>query len=338
MKFIPNEIYQKFILRIKSVESLLKKEKSIVVAVSGGPDSMFLLLLLYNFSIKNKLKLIPVYINHKVRTQKEIEKDIQTIKLFCKDKNLELIVKEISAEKKDEETLRELRYKKLFEVAKKFSTKLIATAHTLDDVVETFFLNLLRGTGIKGLCSIPAIREEKFQNSTFYIIRPIIDISKNELLDVLKQQKIKYTIDRTNKEILYKRNLFRNKISPLLFKINTNYKSNILKTIELLQQTYNFIDEIILEKAYSVIKTKKDEVRIDLKKFLMYNNFIKRELLHRVLSDVAIRHKLRFKQGYKATIEKILSFINNLKEKELFVNKNLNLIKVRNTLKLKINK
>lgn len=337
MKQIPPEIYEKFIKRLKSIEKILNTEKSIVVGVSGGPDSMFLLFLLYKFSIKNKLKIIPVYVNHQIRTFSEIQKDIETINLFCKKKGIELIIEKISPRKKDEETLRELRYKKLFEVAKKFNTKVVATAHVLDDVVETFLLNLIRGSGLKGLCSIPAIRKEQLNGKNFHIIRPIIDISKCEILEVLKQQKIKYTIDKTNKEIFYKRNFLRNKILPLFDKINSNYKANILKVIEFLQQAYEFIEENISEKMSSVVKNKKNCICIDLNKFLMYNSFIQSFIIHRLLSKIALRYKLEFKQGYKKLVEKILNFTTS-KQIKLNIKKKFFIIKSKDVLKLKIEK
>ncbi len=335
MKQIPPEIYEKFVKRLKLIQRFLEKQKSIVVGVSGGPDSIFLLFLLYKFSIKNKLKIIPAYINHQIRSFSEIQKDIKTINLFCKDKGIELIVEKISPYKKDEETLRELRYKKLFEVARKFNTKIVATAHVLDDVVETFLLNLLRGSGLKGLCSIPAIREEKFHSESFYIIRPIIDISKDKILEVLKQQKIKYTIDKTNTEIFYKRNFLRNKILPLFAKINRNYKSNILKAIDFLQQVYKLIEEEILERMLSIVKNKKNCICIDLKKFLMYNSFIQSFIIHKLLSKISLKYGLEFKQGYKEPIEKILNFITS-KEVNLNIKKRLFITKSKNLLKLQI--
>ena len=332
---IPNKIYEKFVLRLKSLADVLKENKKVVAAVSGGPDSMFLLLLLYKFSLKYKLEIIPVYINHHVRPTKEIKKDIKVINEFCKKTNLKPILSEIFPNKKDENTLRELRYKKLIEIAQKHNASIILTGHTKDDVVETFFLNLLRGSSIKGLCSIPPLREETKNNKTFYILRPIIDISKDDIVKILSQQKIKYVIDKTNLKTFYRRNLLRNEVFPLLQNLNVNFKENVLSTIEHFKEVNDFIAAVV-EKCLSEIKIKKNFVCIDLKNFLMYNNMIKKEILYRVLSKLISQHRLNIKQGYKKIVERILKFLlvtaNTLK-----LTKNIYLIKSKKCLKIQIN-
>ncbi len=331
---IPDKIYEKFVLRLKSVADVLRKNKKVIVAVSGGPDSMFLLLLLYKFSLKNKIEIIPVYINHHVRPTKEIKKDIKIINEFCKKTNLKPILSEISPNKKDENTLRELRYKKLIEIAKKHNASIIATGHTKDDVVETFFLNLFRGSGLKGLCSIPPLRKETQNNKTFYILRPIIDISKDDIVKILSQQKIKYVIDKTNFEIFYRRNLLRNKIFPLLQNLNMNFKDNVLSTIEHLKEINDFIAAVV-EKFLSKIKIRKNSVCIDLKKFLMYNNLVKKEILHRLLLKLASQYRLKLKQGYKKLIETTLNFLLG-QNKFLKLTKNITIKKSNKCLKIQI--
>jgi len=332
---IPNKIYEKFVLRIKSIANILEKNKKIIAAVSGGPDSMFLLLLLYKFSLKNKITIIPVYINHHVRSKKEIKKDIEVINDFCKKTNLQLIIEEIFPEKKDENTLRKLRYKKLFEFAQKQNASIIATGHTKDDVVETFFLNLLRGSGIKGLCSIPPLREEKHDSRTIYILRPIIDITKDEIVKILFQQKINFVVDKTNLKILYRRNLLRNKIFPMLKNLNLNFKDNIISTIEHFKEINDFISQQV-EKHLVEVKPKKNFVCIDLEKFLMYNNFLKKEVLHRVLSKIVLQHKLKIRQGYKKIVETIINFLYQ-HEHKCRLTKNLVVTKTKKWLKIQIN-
>jgi len=332
---IPNRIYEKFVLRIKSIANILEKNKKIIAAVSGGPDSMFLLLLLYKFSLKNKIDIIPIYINHHVRTKKEIKKDIEAINDFCKKTNLQLIIEEIFPEKKDENTLRELRYKKLFEVAQRQNVSIIATGHTKDDVVETFFINLLRGSGIKGLCSIPPLREEKHDSRTIYILRPIIDITKDEIVKILSQQKINFVVDKTNLKILYRRNLLRNKIFPMFKNLNPNFKDNIISTIEHFKEINDFISQQI-EKHLAEVKINKNFVCIDLKKFLMYNNLIKKEILHKLLPKIISQHKIKIRQGYKKVVETIIKFLTT-SHKNLRLTKNVFVSKSKKWLKIQIN-
>ncbi|MFN3551392.1 MAG: tRNA lysidine(34) synthetase TilS, partial [Endomicrobiia bacterium] len=292
---------------------------------------MFLLFLTYKFLLKNNFKIVPVYINHKVRTKKEIENDIKTIKTFCENYDLNFITEEINPKKFDENTLRILRYEKIFEISKKQNCNLIFTGHTQNDVVETFFINLLRGSGIKGLCSITPVREiEKF-NKKFYIVRPIIDIKKEEIIKILQKQNIKYVIDTTNLKLNYTRNFLRNKILPLFKKINSKFENNILSTIEILTQTDNFVSEIIKEKFQNSVKQNNSYVYIDLNKFLMYNDFAKKEILHRTISGLALKKNLNFKQGYKKIVNKIIDFIND-KKNILEINKNFKLKKINKKL------
>ncbi|MCX7940639.1 MAG: tRNA lysidine(34) synthetase TilS [Endomicrobia bacterium] len=328
MKHIPDTIYEKFILRIKPILPIINKEKKILVAVSGGPDSMFLLFLMTKFAIKNKIEIIPVYINHKVRPRKEIKKDINAINKFCKDNNLVLQTAEINPTKSDENTLRKLRYEKLISLAKKFRCSVIATGHTLNDAIETFFLNLVRGSGIKGLCGTPALREIKSDHKTFYIVRPIIDIPKDLILDVLEKLNINYSVDITNLKLFYNRNFLRNKILPLFKQINPNFEKNILSTITLLNNTYEIFNNLLEEKINNLVRYSGAKLRIDLRKFLMYNEFIKSEILYRIIGKLAAAHNLNFRAGYKDVVNKILQFLNT-NENTFDITKKINLKKTK---------
>ncbi len=326
MKQIPNKLYEKFVLRLKPILTLLNKTKKVIVSISGGPDSMFLFFLTYKFSLKNYFKIIPVYINHKVRPKKEIEAEIKIIKTFCKEKNLTLITEQINPRKFDENTLRQLRYEKILEISKKQNCQLIFTGHTQNDVVETFFINLLRGSGVKGLCSITPIREIEKSKKKFYIVRPIIDIKKEEIIRVLKKQNIKYVTDTTNLKLKYTRNFLRRKILPLLKNINSNFEDNILSTIEILTQTNNFVTKYVEEKIKNFVVQKNSCIYIDLNKFLMYNDFIKKESLYRIISEIALKRNLNFQLGYKKVVNQVINFLNS-KKNTLDINKNLKLKK-----------
>ncbi|MCX7716531.1 MAG: tRNA lysidine(34) synthetase TilS [Endomicrobia bacterium] len=331
MKQIPDKIYELFIYRLKPVLPILQKEKKIIVAVSGGPDSMCLLFLLTKFSLKHKIEIYPVYVNHRIRSKKDIERDIRTIQTFCKQNNLNLTVAEINPTKTDENTLRELRYKKLFLLAKKFKCSIIATGHTLNDVVETFFLNLLRGSGIKGLCSIPPVREINNKNQTLYIIRPILDISKHQILEILTQQKIRFNVDKSNFALFYKRNLLRNKIFPLFARINSNFEKNVLSASVLLKQVYEFVSEIVEQKMKQITKVENSNIRIDLRKFLMYNPFIKQEIFFRIITWFTTKFNLRIHQGYKNIVEKLIKFTSS-QTKDTNLTKTLKAYKTSNYL------
>ncbi|MEN3013549.1 MAG: tRNA lysidine(34) synthetase TilS [Endomicrobiia bacterium] len=336
MKQIPDGVYQKFVLRVKPIFEVIKKHKKIVVATSGGPDSMFLLFLLHKLSLKHNLEVLAVYINHNLRTKNEILKDIKTIESFCKTNNLKLIVDEIKPQKFDENTLRELRYKKLLNIAYKNKCFVIATAHTQTDLAETFILNLLRGSGLRGLCGVPPIRTIKYKKENIYIIRPLIDITKQEIIRILNKNKISYVIDKTNLQDLYKRNFLRNKIFPLFKRINENCESNIAYTSLLINKVYESISSSIEKKIKNCVVFRKSSVYIDLKKFLMYNDFTQREILYRIISKLALEYDLEIKQGYRNFVEQILSLVNK-KLVKLNFTKNIKILTTYRYIKININ-
>ncbi len=202
MKDIPDRIWIKFISRIKEVKEILDSSPKIVIGVSGGPDSIFLLYLFIKYSLKHKITLFPVYVNHRVRNETEIKKDIKVVEDLVKKYGLKLITRSLPRNiPKNENTLRNYRYKIFTKIAEKYNCSLIATGHTKDDFVETVLLNFFRGSGVKGLSGIPFLRTVSSEKK-IYVFRPIIDISKKEILDVLENNKISFSIDKTNLEML----------------------------------------------------------------------------------------------------------------------------------------
>ena len=154
------------------------------------------------------------------------------------------MVQEYSNEEKVsiEMAARKLRYKWFEQLATENNFDKIATAHHLDDSVETILMNLSRKTGIRGLIGIPE-RNGK-------IIRPLLYASKSQILDYCKQNKLEYRIDKTNLETNYQRNKIRHLIVPQFIKINSAFSQNVLKTAENLKQYQRFfaIIKISIEK------------------------------------------------------------------------------------------
>jgi len=199
---------------------------SVVVGVSGGPDSTALLDLLSQFYEKEAGelggagKVIVAHVNHGVRG-KESDGDENFVKNLAKKYGFKFFVKRIKLAGKSsmEERGREARREFFEKLREKFKAKFIVTAHTFDDNAETILFNFLRGSGIKGLAGM------QMQNG-FYL-KPLLDIPKKEILKYLKAKKLKFCIDRTNKDTKYSRNLIRNKIIPLVEKINPSFKQTL---------------------------------------------------------------------------------------------------------------
>ncbi len=264
--FITNTVEQVIINN-----KLINNNDKIVVAVSGGPDSMCLLSVLIELQeiLKNKYNinysLIVAHVNHMIREESEYEKDY--VESFCNDKNIKFHylkenIPELSKDLKlSEETCgRKVRYEFFEKIRKIENAQKIAVAHNEDDNVETILLNLIRGCGLKGLIGM----DYKFE----YLIRPLIDIEKKDILDYNVIKNLNPCFDKTNFEDTYLRNKVRLRLLPeLKEKYNSNITQNIIRMKKILEQdedflkkyTNNIIEQSIIENN-SVIKFRFDNI------------------------------------------------------------------------------
>jgi len=199
------------------------------------------LYLLNNIKEKYNLTLTAAHLNHKIR-EAEADRDMQFCIELCKKLDIPLTVesKEVLnlAYKGEsvETAARRLRY----DFFDKLECDYIATAHNSDDNAETVLLNILRGSGAKGARGIPTIRDK--------IIRPLLNFSKKEILEYLNANNINFVIDSTNNQNEYSRNKLRNKVFPLFYEINENFKENINRFASLLKQDQDYLQKIALEQ------------------------------------------------------------------------------------------
>ncbi len=226
---------------------MLENIKSVAVGVSGGADSMCLLHILSKLKAEYGIILKAVHINHGIRGQEALRDEI-AVKTYCEKNDIELLTfhKDIPYLAKEmgmgeEECGRAVRYECFGEA----HCDAVATAHTLSDSIETVIFNLIRGTGSKGLCGIPPVRQGN-------IIRPLIDCTREEIEAYCEENNIPYVTDSTNLTDEYKRNFIRHNVIPLLAKVNEGYASNIASTLEILRSESDCIDSEafrLIEKA-----------------------------------------------------------------------------------------
>ena len=191
--------------------NLIQKGDKIVIGVSGGPDSMCLLDSLYCLKEKLGIEIFVAHINHMIR--EEADEETEYVKEYCKNKNIKCYVKKADVEKLakeqklgTEEMGRKIRYEFFNEVAQKENANKIATAHNLNDNVETVLMNILRGSGISGLKGIEISRKE----TNIEYIRPIRECERQEIEKYCEEQDLDPRIDKTNFESIYNRNKIRN--------------------------------------------------------------------------------------------------------------------------------
>lgn len=260
---------------------LLDDEEKIVVGVSGGADSVCLLLLLKNMLTPENI--IAVHINHGIRG-KEAYRDEEFVKKLCERHNIKLEIRHLDVplfakENKisEEEAGRILRYGIFEEIRREKEADKIAVAHNMNDTAETFLLNLSRGSGITGLTGI------RIRNGT--IIRPLIKTGRDEIENIVKNYGESFITDSTNHSLMYTRNRIRNKIMPELAGINDKAIRHINEAAEKLKK----IEEYILkesEKSYR--KYVETENSIFIKNKLMEaDEVIVEEVIHKALIRAA---------------------------------------------------
>ncbi|MDR0919321.1 MAG: tRNA lysidine(34) synthetase TilS [Oscillospiraceae bacterium] len=225
----------KKIIRIIEKYDLANKSQKITIALSGGADSTALLLVMKELGYN----INAVHINHGIRGD-EAKRDEIFCGELCFKLNIPLDIRyfnvpEIAYEKKKgiEETAREIRYEVFGE------NELTATAHNADDNAETVLFNLIRGTGIKGLCGIPPKRQG--------IIRPLIECTRREIEDFLNHRNQRFIIDSTNLSDDYTRNNIRHNIIPKIKEINPNFAGSVTKTVNALKLDNDFLNSIAFE-------------------------------------------------------------------------------------------
>lgn len=269
------------VFNLISKYKMLENTDIVIIGLSGGADSIALTHLLHSISVKNNFNIIAVHINHRIRDN-EAERDESFVRDFCKSLDIELIVKRIevlSLSKKlklgTEETGRKVRYEVFKEISCQNPNSKIATAHTLSDNVETVFMRLASGTGLKGACGIPPVREN--------IIRPLLDIKREEIESYCRENNLRYVNDSSNFERNYTRNKIRLDIIPKFKNINSDFEANMGRFIDSVYQDESYLNSLA-ENKLKEISTKNG---FDIEKISLLPESLKSRVLVKILEHFA---------------------------------------------------
>jgi tRNA(Ile)-lysidine synthase len=235
------------------------RDLSVIVAVSGGPDSVALLrgLAALKREAGGQGRLIVAHLNHYLRP--EADQDAQFVGELAKRLELPFeggtaAVAELAARQGDgiEAAAREARHSFLRQTAEKLGARYVAMAHTADDQVETVLLNVLRGTGLAGLAGMPRARP---LGAAVSIIRPLLEVRREEVLQYLDEIGQKYCVDASNANLDFARNRVRHELLPLLQeKYNAEIAGSITRLSKLSGDAQRFIERLaddLLERAAS---------------------------------------------------------------------------------------
>ena len=245
--------------------NLLSKNKQILVAVSGGADSIVLLHILYVL----RYDVVVAHCNFGLRGA-ESDSDELFVKDICNKYELKSHFISFNTKKhaKDnglsiEMAARELRYDWFNFLCKQNDYSKIVTGHHLNDSIETFFLNLIRGTGINGLTGISAINGN--------VVRPLLKITRKEIEEFIFINKLKFINDSSNSSLIYTRNIIRNKIIPILKDINPAFADTMFQNINILNDVANIFNRQIDIKKSEILIEDDGVIKIHINKLLELN-------------------------------------------------------------------
>jgi len=274
-----------FIEKVRKTVSrygMLKNGDSIIVSVSGGPDSMALLYALSELRKIFSLSLIVAHVNHGLRG-KESERDARFVAQEARKLGFPIVVEKVSLKRAAGESLQELarkaRYQVLNGIAKKYCASRIATGHTADDQAETVLMRFLRGSGRKGLGGIPPIREGKF-------IRPLIEITREEIMEYLGENKVKWIMDSSNLKTVYLRNKLRKELIPALKRFNPNIISHLAKISSDFRDDDSFLNAIAMKIWKRVADVSRSKVCINIPLLLSTSPSIQKRLIMRSIKEI----------------------------------------------------
>lgn len=298
--------------------NLIEKGMHIVIGLSGGPDSVCLFDVLREIADDEDLKLYAVHVNHKLRPgaaeedQHYVEELCQRHQVPCyvftKDCN-ELAMKEGLT---SEEAGRKVRYESFGKVALELMQKsvpkekiAIALAHNANDQCETILFRIMRGTGTDGLAGIPY---KRFDENGFAIIRPILDLKREEIEEYCKARELQPRIDHTNNENIYARNKIRNLLIPYL---QDNYNENIIDAINRMGKIASADRAYIKEAAQEayekarIVDTDCNKQVLDVKILESLHNAVRFRVYTIALEKLGMEQNISFAQG--ENIDKVLT-------------------------------
>ncbi len=241
---------------------LISPNDLVYVAVSGGMDSMALLHAFLTLSQTYvPLRIKAVHVNHGVRGA-EADRDEQLVRDYCAQNNVELVVKRLQGmpSTASEEVLRDARYRAFEELLQDTPQARLATAHTLDDNIETFLMRLGKGSSLRGLTGIPLKRGS--------FIRPFLRFSRGQIEAYVKENAIPYVFDSSNADAHYLRNRIRQQLLPLLHAIfGDDVSQNLARTLENLADFYQLFESEWQHKVREVLSEEEGKHVISLEKY-----------------------------------------------------------------------
>ena len=266
-----DKVYQDLLERLN-----IKYGDCIIVGVSGGPDSMALLHILIRLKKALDLQIIVAHVNHNTGRKGQFEEQ-KFVEEYAKKTSLvfeTMTIKEYGDDNFHNEA-RSIRYNYFNSLVKKYHAKYVFTAHHADDLIETILMRIVRGSTLKGYSGF----SKTVKMSNYYIIRPLIQVTKDEIYNYLNKNKIKYMQDSSNTKDVYTRNRFRKYIVPEFKKEDKMVHEKFYKFSKTLLEYNDYIERQV-DKIYKKIVP--DNV-LNIEEFLKEDELIQKEIIYKML-------------------------------------------------------
>jgi tRNA(Ile)-lysidine synthase len=266
---------------------MIEKGDRIVVAVSGGPDSMALLACLNVLADEYGIRLCIAHLNHGIR-QEHADRDEQFVQQISQSMGIPFQSKKIhipSLKRKTgkslEEIGREERYRFLIDVAHQCGAQKIALGHHLQDQTETILMNFLRGSGSEGLKGMLPFRDG-------LLIRPLLSIKKNKILQYLEEQKTPYIIDKSNENVVYLRNRLRHELLPELKRqYNPNLDETLGRMSEIMRLENDYMEKATIQAVQNLgIKLPSENIEINKTEFMNHHPAMQNRIIKKILQSM----------------------------------------------------
>jgi tRNA(Ile)-lysidine synthase len=270
------------VVRTVRARNLFQRGQHIVVAISGGPDSVALLSILHHLRSSWELTLTAVHCNHGLRGA-ESEGDQKFVETFCQGLGVCLQVRQVGLHMGGRKAslqakARDLRYRVMQEVAAQCGADHIATGHTADDQAETVLLWMLRGAGLTGLSGMPAFRDHK-------IVRPLYDTKRQEILAYLRSSELSFREDSSNVQPYYLRNRVRSEVIPILNRLVPSSVNALCELADICREDDRYLDQQVARVSSAVMRESAGGWAIDCAFLLELPSSLQRRCIRNLLRE-----------------------------------------------------
>ncbi len=263
---------------LEFLEESITDNSKVIIACSGGPDSMCLLNLLIRLKNNKNLELIVAHVNHKLRSVSDNE--AKMVEDYAKKNKVTFELQELDYQnaKFSEDDAHRKRYKFFKSLIKKYKANYLVTAHHGDDLIETILMRIARGSNLNGYIGIKRVT----QNEDYITLRPLLSTTKDEIIKYNENEFIPYVIDESNDSLKYTRNRYRKNVLPFLKNEDEYIHLKYLKFSEELEEYDNFVNNYIKEKEYILNN------QLVINKIITESEFIKRKTIELIVKSIQV--------------------------------------------------